>query len=116
AQVLHTLLSSEDPSAVWLDWRSPEDWTCLRPATQGQDAAALALATAAPLGARCVVHASATLGLDDALGWHRQALAVDAAWSPRALRLVAGDQDPSAAALFVPDDLPEPAEATHAQA
>lgn len=116
AQVLHTLLSSEDPAAVWLDWRSPEDWTCLRPATQGQDAAALALATAAPLGARCVVHASATLGLDDALDWHRQALAVDAAWSPRALRLVAGDQDPSAAALFVPDDLPEPAEATHAQA
>ena len=41
---------------------------------------------------------------------------MDAAWSPRTLRLQTSGEDPCAAALYVPDDLPEPAEATHSQA
>ncbi|WP_158515837.1 ATP-dependent DNA helicase [Hydrogenophaga sp. PBC] len=116
AAVLHTLLSSDDPAAVWLDWQSREDWACLRPAVENDALAAHALVTGTSLGARSVVHASATLGQDEALLWHRDALAVGADWSPRTLRLRVGDEDPGAAALYVPEGLPEPAEATHPQA
>lgn len=116
AAVLHAVLSTDDPSAVWLEWQSREDWACLRPAVGHDASTAHALATGAPLGARSVVHASATLGQDETLLWHREALAVDVGWSPRTLRLKASDEDPGAAALYVPDDLPEPADATHAEA
>lgn len=116
ARVLHALLSGDGNTALWLEWQSPEEWACLQPALDGHAGRAHALATAASLGARSVVHASATLGLDDGLHWHREALVVHGNWSPRTLRLAVGGEQAHAAALFVPDDLPEPAEATHAEA
>jgi len=115
AQVLHALLSAPGESAVWLDWQAREAWSAVRPALRDEAAMAQALATAAPLGAPCVVHASATLGQDEALSWHREALALGAAWSPRTLRL-SEPGDPQAAALYVPEDLPEPGESGHAEA
>ena len=119
AQVLHALFGGADstaPSAaVWLDWRSREAWSALRPALRNEDALAQSLATAAPLGAPCVVHASATLGHEQGLFWHREALALGTPWSPRTLRL-SEPGDPHACGLYVPQGLPEPGESGHAEA
>ena len=108
AQVLHALLSAPGgapsdepaPAPVWLDWPSREAWSAVRPALRDEAALAQALATAAPLGAACVVHTSATLGHSEELSWHREALALGAPWSPRTLRL-SEPGDPQASALFV---------------
>ncbi len=62
---------------------------------------------------RSWVFTSATLGHDDALSWFTQRLGLDAVARVRTLRVPSPFDRTAQAALYIPHDLPEPADAAH---
>lgn len=67
-------------------------------------------------GRRSWVFSSATLGSDDGLSWFTRGLGLDALPGLRTLRVPSPFDHAAQAALYVPHDLPEPADASHTPA
>ncbi|WP_382158431.1 ATP-dependent DNA helicase [Hydrogenophaga sp. ANAO-22] len=98
----------------WVEWGEARHW---RAVCAPSDSARLFQ----PLldesaGRRSWVFSSATLGSDDGLSWFTRGLGLDALPSFHTLRVPSPFDHAAQAALYVPHDLPEPADASHTPA
>lgn len=116
ATALQGMLEGPAGDPAWLDWQDAARWTLVRPGPEADDQAVAALATGSALGARSAVHVSATLGQEPGLRWHREAMGLGQACAAVEVFQAHEAVDPSAVALHVPADLPEPGDAGHAEA
>jgi len=97
--------------ARWVEWGEGRHWriVCAPPDSSSLFQPLLHESS----GTRSWVFSSATLGSDDALSWFTRGLGLDAFPGLRTLRVPSPFDHAAQAALYVPHDLPEPAEASH---
>jgi ATP-dependent DNA helicase DinG len=97
----------------WVEWGEGRHWriVCAPPDSSRLFRSLLD----EPPGRRSWVFSSATLGDDEALSWFTRGLGLDALGLPT-LRVPSPFDHAAQAALYVPHDLPEPAEASHTPA
>lgn len=110
------MTAPSQPDAVrWMEWGERHNWrvVCAPP-----DSSALfqGLLKDGPSDGRSWIFSSATLGSDDTLGWFTRGLGLDVLPGLRTLRVPSPFDHAAQAALYVPDDLPEPGDAAHTPA
>ena len=95
----------------WVEWGEGRHWriVCAPPDSSSLFPSLLDESS----GRRSWVFSSATLGSDDGLSWFTRGLGLDAMPSLRTLRVPSPFNHAAQAALYVPHDLPEPADASH---
>lgn len=105
-----------DPAgARWMEWGAERAWRMVRAPV---DSAARfgRLVASQQAGARSWIFASATLGCDDELRFFTQGLGLSDNVALRTLRVPSPFDHGAQAALYVPHDLPEPADTAHTPA
>ncbi len=96
----------------WMEWGAERSWRMVRAPLDSAERFGRLLQDAEP-GTRSWIFASATLGHDDALSWFTRGLGLDQHPTVRTLRVASPFDHGEQASLFVPHDLPEPADAAH---
>lgn len=98
----------------WVEWGEGRHWriVCAPPDSSSLFPSLLDESS----GRRSWVFSSATLGNDDGLSWFTRGLGLDALPSLSTLRVPSPFNHAAQAALYVPHDLPEPADASHTPA
>lgn len=101
------------PSLVrWVEWGDGHQWRAVCAPTDSALLFQGLLAGGSP-GPRSWLFASATLGSDERLSWFTRGLGLESAPGLKTLRVSSPFDHASQAALYVPHDLPEPADASH---
>ena len=99
-------------SVRWMEWGAARSWRMVR-APLDSAARFSRLVQATEPGARSWIFASATLGHDEALSWFTRGLGLADLRTVRTLRVASPFDHGEQASLFVPHDLPEPADTAH---
>jgi len=95
----------------WIAWEGPRQWTAA--ATPVNSVALFAERLNDQQTARHWVFTSATLGHDETLSWFTRSVGLDSWAQLRCLRVPSAFDHARQAAVFVPPDLPDPADAAH---
>jgi ATP-dependent DNA helicase DinG len=95
----------------WIDQGAMGDWRVVQSCVDAAQAFRSAMGSAAM--ARSWVFTSATLGLDDRLGWFTEHLGLDASPDLSTLRIASPFNHAQQASLYVPHELPEPGDERH---
>ncbi|MDP2017944.1 ATP-dependent DNA helicase [Hydrogenophaga sp.] len=117
-QATWSLLAPGGPSPLdaanvrWMEWGTDRSWRMVRAPLNSAARVSHLVPQAGP-SARSWIFASATLGHDDALNWFTRSLGLADHRTVRTLRVASPFDHGDQAALYVPHDLPEPADATH---
>ena len=98
----------------WVDHWPDGAWRVVRTATNASQAFQDAMQSAGPV--QSWVFTSATLGIDERLSWFTENLGLNGDARLRTLRIHSPFDHAAQASLYVPDDLPEPADEGHGAA
>lgn len=99
----------------WMEWGADRAWRMVRAPVDSSARFRRLLELQQP-GTRSWIFASATLGHDDALGWFTRSLGLTDNPVLRTLRVPSPFDHGAQAALYVPQDVPEPADTAHTPA
>ncbi|AOW15551.1 hypothetical protein LPB072_10725 [Hydrogenophaga crassostreae] len=95
----------------WVDRWPDGTWRVIQSAADAAQAFQAAMHSAGPV--QSWVFTSATLGIDDQLSWFVGGLGLQAHPALRTLRIASPFDHAAQASLYVPDDMPEPADEQH---
>lgn len=101
--------------ARWMEWGAGRSWRMVRAPRDSATHFGQLLQTGGR-GERSWIFASATLGHDDALSWFTRGLGIAGHSALHTLRVPSPFDHAAQAALYVPHDLPDPADADHTPA